>query len=296
MSMKLEARMIYYDQVHMDIYRTQDNHLVETVVFAGTNYLKTLLSLTNQIGCPVGCDFCFGNQFKYARNITADEFFQQVKGALETNPLVPWYTPDRAVKVGFQRAGEALLNKNFFDGFKQIADSYHPSFQLTTIMPNSDVAQEQLEKLTGYLSTYDNSFQINVSMHTSDESKRKQMMGNFQHLMKFQEIEEFGKKWAKNNQQRRIDLSFVLMDDNEVDFKAIREIFDPNIFAVRFAFYLPSSEETKQRHTPSGQARMNAKIGEAKKEGFAVIPSYPGYVEEIWDTRPFSTYKMLREK
>jgi len=107
--MQLETRMLFYDQVHIDVYRTDDGHRVETAVFAGTNYHKTLLSLTNQIGCMVGCDFCYGNLFKFARNITADEFFQQVTGSLETNPLVPWFDPQRPVKVGFQRAGETLL-------------------------------------------------------------------------------------------------------------------------------------------------------------------------------------------
>jgi len=286
--------MLFYDQVHMDVYRTHDQHIVETVVFAGTNYSKTLISVTNQIGCPVRCDFCYGHNFPYARNITADEFVQQVSGALEENPLVPWYDPERPVKVGFQRAGEALLNKHFYDGFEKIAETYRSSFQLTTVMPNSDVSVKTMEKMREYLSKYHDTFQINVSMHTTDELKRKEMMRGFNHLMDFKEIAEFGEQWVREIRKRRIDLSFVLMEDNEVDFGKIKEMFDSKYFSIRFAFYLPSSEETARLHVPSDHERMYQKSREARELGYHCVQSHAGPVEGKWDTRPFSALKFLR--
>jgi len=147
---------------------------------------------------------------------------------------VPWFDPQRPVKVGFQRAGEALLNKHFYGGLEKIAERYHPSFQLTSIMPNSQIAYDQLGKMQQYLSKYNNTFQINVSMHTSDEDKRKEMMNNFPSLMDFKEIAEFGENWVRDVKERRIDLSFVLMEDNEVDFRKIKELFDPRYFSIRF--------------------------------------------------------------
>jgi len=294
-NMKLESQLLFYDQVHIDIYKIENNQRVETAVFAGTNYHKTLLSLTNQIGCMVGCDFCYGKSNKFYRNITADEYLQQVTGALETNPSVIWYDPKRPIKVGFQRAGEALLNKNFFSGLEKIAEKYKPGFQLTSVMPNSNISYEQLSLMEQYLSKYQNSFQINVSMHTSDEKKRKSMMNNFSHLMDFKQIAEFGEKWVKKINQRKINLSFVLMEDNEVDFDVIKGLFKPEYFSIRFAFYLPSSEETKQKHAPSNRERMNQKANEARNKGFHVIESAAGPVEQMWDTRPFSALKMLRD-
>jgi adenine C2-methylase RlmN of 23S rRNA A2503 and tRNA A37 len=293
--MKLETRMLFYDQVHMDVYRTDDQHIVETVVFAGTNYHKTLLSLTNQIGCSVRCDFCYGNNFPYARNITADEFLQQVSGALEENSLVPWFDPERPVKVGFQRAGEALLNKHFYDGFERIAETYHPSFQLTTILPSSDISLRMLSQVREYLTRYLETFQINISMHTTDEEKRKQMMSRFNHLMTFKDIAKFGEEWVRTIRKRRIDLSFVLMEDNEVDFRKIRETFDPRFFSIRFASYLPSSEETARLHIPSSHERMHRKAKEARELGYHCVQSHAGPVEGIWDTRPFSALKLLRK-
>jgi len=293
--MKLEARMLFYDQVHMDIYRTHDKQIIETVVFAGTNYHKTLISVTNQIGCPVRCDFCFGHNFPYARNITADEFIQQVSGALEENPLVPWYDPKRPIKVGFQRAGEALLNKYFFQGLEKIAETYKPSFQLTSVMPNSEISIKLIEEMKQYLSEYPETFQINVSMHTTDEDKRREMMNGFSHLMDYKEIAEFGEQWVREVRKRRIDLSFVLMEDNEVDFNKIREMFDPRYFSMRFAFYLPSSEETAKLHQPSSLERMNRKFREARELGYHCVQSFAGPVEGKWDTRPFSALKLFKK-
>lgn len=285
----------FYNQVHIDVYKTHDGHRVETAVFGGTNYHKTLISMTNQIGCQVRCDFCFGNKYHFVRNIEPDEFLQQVVGVVESDAQVPWLDRERPVKVGFQRAGEALLNENFLDGLVKIADRYKPSFQLTTIMPNAKVSYDLIGGIKQYLHNYPETFQINVSMHTSDEDKRKEMMRNFPQLMKFKEIAEFGEKWVREVKKRRIDLSFVLMEDNEVDLGLIRELFDPKYFSIRLAFYLPSSEETAQRHKPSGKDRMNKIADEARKQGYHCIESVAGPIEKIWDTRPFSALKMLRD-
>ena len=161
-------------------------------------------------------------------------------------------------------------------------------------MPNSTVSYELIEKMRKYLSNYHETFQINVSMHTTDEQKRKEMMRGFNHLMDFKEIAEFGEQWVREIRKRRIDLSFVLMEDNEVDFRKVRELFDPKYFSIRFAFYLPSSEVTAKLHVPSDHERMYRKSREARELGYHCVQSHAGPVEGKWDTRPFSSLKMLR--
>ena len=45
--------------VLIDVYRTRDGHMIETAAYTGADYEdRTFISVTNQIGCPVRCDFC----------------------------------------------------------------------------------------------------------------------------------------------------------------------------------------------------------------------------------------------
>ncbi|MBU0461648.1 MAG: hypothetical protein KJ574_03610 [Nanoarchaeota archaeon] len=134
-------------------------------------------------------------------------------------------------------------------------------------------------------------------MHTSDEGKRKRMMHDYPALMSFIEISQFGEEWVSAMPalvRRKVNLSFVLMEDNEIDLKKIRKIFDPNYFAIRLAIYLPNTRETAERHPASTEERMAEKAEEAKTTGFDCIESRPGNIEQIWNTRPWSAFTMLR--
>ncbi len=298
----LEAQLLFAPGIHINVFRTHDNHLVEAVAHTGKMYHKTLISVTNQIGCPVGCDFCKVSEQRFKRNITAAEYHQQVQSIIENVGSIPWFDPQKPVKVCFTRAGEALLNKETLDGIAALAESYAPSFQFTTVMPGAPVARKLLQEMQNYLARYTNAFQINVSMHTSDEEKRMEMFGSYAKLMSFKEIAEVGKEWVnavgngrgERSTRRKVNLSFVLMEDNEVDLRKMRELFHPDYFAIRYALYLPSSAATAALHAPSPLDVMCIKAREARELGYDCIESIPQQLEMIWDTRPYSAFKMLK--
>jgi len=292
----LEAQLRFYPGVHINLFRTDDNLLVETVAFTGEQYHKNLISLTNQIGCPVKCDFCKVAEMGYLRNITPEEYLGQVQSVMDNEGALPWFDPQREVKVCFTRAGEALLNRHTFDGLVQIAEKYQPSFQFTSVLPKVPLAYTLLEQMKAYLQPYENTFQINISMHTSDEEKRRVMMGAYPGLMDFKEMAEWGREWYAAVGKRKINLSFVLMDDNEVDLRKIRELFHPAYFAVRFAMYLPSTPQTARLHPASPLSVMALKAREAQALGYECIESVAKDIEKVWDTRPHSGFTMYREK
>lgn len=290
----LEAQLRFYPGVHLNIFRTDDNHLVETIAYSGEQYRKNLISITNQIGCPVKCDFCKVSERDYLRNITAEEYLQQVDSIMKNEEKIPWFNPEREMVVCFTRAGEALLNKHTFAGLVQIVEAYNPSFQFTTVMPKVPVTYTLLEQMKEYLKTYENTFQINISMHTSDEGKRKHMMNSYPGLMEFQEIAEWGREWYATVRKRKINLSFVLMEDNEVDLRKIRELFHPDCFSIRYALYLPSTPQTALLHPASPRQKMKIKAREAQELGYLCIESLAKDIEHIWDTRPHSGFNMYR--
>lgn len=288
-----EAQFRFFPGAHIDVHRAHDGHLVETAVFSGEQYHKTLISVTSQIGCPAKCSFCFLGDYNFSRNVNMKEYLQQVQTVLENKYGIPWFDPKKEVKVCFTRAGEPLMNSNTIDGVAAIAENFSPSFQLSSIMPNTKSARTLLQYLMGYIKGYKESFQINVSMHTTDEEKRKQMIG-YDVLMSFKEIAEFGEEWNKVTGKRKVNLSFVLMDDNEVDIRKMKDMFNPEFFAIRFALYLPSSAETAEKHPLSIIERMEGEVKIAKALGYECIESVAKDVEMKWDTRPGSGLKMLR--
>ncbi len=240
------------------------------------------------------CDFCKVAERGYLRNITPDEYLGQVQSVMENAGDIPWFDPQREVEVCFTRAGEALLNKHTFEGLVQIAEKYHPRFQFTSVIPDVPIAYTLLEQMKAYLQQYENTFQINISMHTSDEAKRKIMMNSYPGLMDFKEMAEWGKEWYTAVGKRKINLSFVLMDDNEVDLRKIRELFHPDYFAVRYALYLPSTSQTALRHPASPLHKMKVKAGQARELGYLCIESVAKEIEHVWDTRPHSGFNMYR--
>ncbi len=299
-SMTLETHMRFasrtnHSGVHLEVYRTHDDKLVETMTCSGEDYQnRTLVSITNQIGCPVRCDFCKVSELSLVRNITVAEYLQQVAGVVQNINGVPWFNPAWPVKVSFGRAGEPLLNANTMEAVFALAELYRNAFQLFSVMPGSPTTNKLLEAIMQFVSTYENTFQLNVSMHTTDENKRRLIMPKGK-LMSFEEIGRFGELWHKANPKRKIDLSFILMEDVVVDFRAIRDIFDPRFFTIRLAYYLPSSAQTALRHPSSDDSRLVQKAQEARDLGYSCIEARAGPIERIWDSRPYSGFRMLRD-
>lgn len=290
-SLELEVR--YHPQIHINLHRTHDNHLVESIAYSGSEYNKTIIAITNQIGCPVGCDFCYVSKRRFERNITAEEYLQQVEEVVENRNLIPWFDPEKKLKVSFCRAGEPLLNENTTEGILKIAEKYHPQFQFVSIMPNTPVTNSLLEGISEFAKNYDKPFQMMISMHTTDEGKRRDIIP-YNSLMNFKEIAEFGEEWVRKTNNRKINLHFALMEDNEVDLENLREIFSPDYFAVRFGFYLPSTRETAEKHKPSLVKRLEQKLEEAKKLEFMAIRSQAKDIEFVWDCRSHCSFKFLR--
>ncbi|MBW2987550.1 hypothetical protein KY336_03285 [Candidatus Woesearchaeota archaeon] len=287
-----EAHVRYRPGVHIDVFRTHDNELVDVAVFSGEMYHKNLISIASQIGCPADCTFCYVGDYK--RDINAKEYVQQVALALANKENVPWFDPKRELKVCFTREGEPLLNPATDGGLVAIAVEHEPSFQLTTIMPSGKKTKRLLQNIMGFFCDYKNSFQINISMHSTDEEKRKEMI-RYEKLMGFKEIAEFGEQWHKMIGRRKINLSFVLMEDIEVDMRKMAEIFNPAHFSIRFALYLPCTKGFGQRHRPMSTAYMTTKAAEAKRYGFDCIESIASPIEQEWHTRPGIIRSLYRE-
>jgi 23S rRNA (adenine2503-C2)-methyltransferase len=296
--LRREARMIFTHPdatesvVVIEVLRTRDEQRVETVAYSGADYEdETYISVTTQIGCPVRCDFCKVSELALVRNVTVEEYVAQVARMLESGSFG---LDQRPLKISFGRAGEPLLNRNTVVAMQRMAELWEPSFQVFSVMPDNLAAHAVREELLEFAAEYPGTVQLVISMHSTDERQRGSMMPYRGRLLDFERLAAFGARWA-SSVSRQISLSFALMDDATVDLTSLARVFEPSVFAVRFALYVPSSSSTLARHAPSPIERLRSLGKEARALGYLVIESPAGPIERIWDSRPYSGFRMLVE-
>ncbi len=292
---RLETQIRYYPAIHIDIHRTHDNLLMETATYSGEPYHKTIVAITTQIGCPAKCDFCLVGESGFKRNADPDEQLQQVRAVIENPTGIPWLDPKKPVKVSLCRAGEPLLNPYMSEALEEIARAYNPSFQAASIMPDRPTTHKILSEMAAFVREYNNSFQMMVSLHTTDENKRKNMI-NYRNLMSFQQIKEFGEWWVNETRyKRKVNLHFAMMEDNEIDLAKIREIFNPRYFAIRLGFYMPTTRHNAALHPAPKLQKLKDKSREAQELGYTCIESIARDIEHAWDCRANCGFKLFRE-
>ena len=87
------------------IFKTADNHLIESVILRPKTG-RTSLCISSQVGCACYCSFCATGKMGFTRHLTVDEILDQV---VQANRLLK--PEGRSVRnVVFMGMGEPLLN------------------------------------------------------------------------------------------------------------------------------------------------------------------------------------------
>jgi 23S rRNA (adenine2503-C2)-methyltransferase len=100
---KLEGKQVSRDGTIKYVFSLEDGKNIESVFIPEPT--RATLCLSTQVGCPLGCTFCYSGTIPLSRNLTVGEILGQfvgVKADLET-------TPSRT-NVVFMGMGEPLLN------------------------------------------------------------------------------------------------------------------------------------------------------------------------------------------
>jgi 23S rRNA (adenine2503-C2)-methyltransferase len=179
--------------------------------------------------------------------------------------------------------GEPALNPAVLEALKELPDKYDAPGLLPCV---STVAPKGSEKFFQDLknikdSNYNNGrFQLQFSVHTTDDEKRKELIPI--EKWSLQQIADFGHDWMEPG-DRKVTLNFALAQNSPLDVKVIREIFDPQTFLIKLTPINPTSraEENKLITVidPDDPASGEPIVKEFRKEGFEVILSI-GEVEE----------------
>ena len=150
------------------IFKTSDNHLIETVILKPESG-RTALCISSQVGCSCYCSFCATGLMGFSRNLTINEILDQV---LIANRLVK--LENRSIRnIVFMGMGEPFLNQNtVFDAINVLIDpaffnlsSSHITVSTVGIVPGMLAYSEKLPNC-----------RLALSLHSAIQSVRERLM------------------------------------------------------------------------------------------------------------------------
>lgn len=246
-----------------------------------TRQQKWILIVSSLYGCPVDCKMCDAGSFYHGR-LSKEAIFAQI------DHIITARYPDRKVsvkqlKVQFARTGEPSFNIHVLDVINEF-DYYFetPSFipSISTIAPNgTDLFFEELLKVKQQKS-YGLNFQLQFSIHTTDEKKRDELIPVKK--WSFKKIGEYSEKfYAKGG--KKIALAFAVSNEYPVHPGRLLSYFDPKKFIIKLTPLNPTynasaNQITTLINTPNTES-IKLLTEEFNQCGYETIISYGEYEE-----------------
>ena len=233
---------------------------------------KWVLIVSTLYGCPVGCRFCDAGGF-YQGKLFKDEIISQI------DYLIKLRFPDRKVKVKkfkiqFSRMGEPSLNQNLLEVLRELPHLYDaPGLlpTLSTMAPQgTDKFFEELLEIKNQL--YKENFQLQFSIHTTDDKLRNWLMP----VKKWglEKIAQYGESFCAKG-ERKITLNFALGNQMRIDPSILLRTFAPDKFLIKITPINPTYRASQNRissHILPHKEKYEI-IEELKKAGYEVILS-----------------------
>jgi len=168
---------------------------------------KFAVCVSCQIGCPVGCKFCYSGKIGFKRNLSSDEIFNQVVVAKEVVSRDP-------TSIVFMGMGEPTLNlENVLAAGERMHDEFHISYNRITI---STSCLKNLGKLV------DSKFNLALSIHSPFDSVRKSLIPGSNSISK---IVRFANDYiSRGNNKKYIMIEYSMIsgvNDSDKDLKKL---------------------------------------------------------------------------
>lgn len=219
--------------VHVARFRGDDRYLAEFVgSLSGSPSPdeKWVAILSSQYGCPVGCPFCdAGDHFN--GNLTKEELLAQLDYLVDAR-FPGRKVPTRKFKVQFARMGEPALNPAVVDAIREMRTRYDaPGLMpcVSTVAP--ELSGDFFERLLAVKrELYDESFQLQFSIHTTDPALREKLVPC--RKWSLERMADYGARFH-GGRGRKVALNFALSPNAPVDARLLLRHFDPKHFMVK---------------------------------------------------------------
>ncbi|MDR1982742.1 MAG: 23S rRNA (adenine(2503)-C(2))-methyltransferase RlmN [Holosporaceae bacterium] len=195
------------DETQKALLKLEDGNCIETVLIPEAK--RTTVCVSSQIGCPIGCKFCYTGTQKFVRNLTSSEIISQI-----------FFWKDRFEKpitnIVFMGMGEPLLNfENLSNTIELLLDEKAHNFSRHKItVSTSGVIENEIINLARW------GIKLAISLHASNDEKRSYLMP----INKKYDIKTLltaAKKYQKISRTDHITFEYLLLKDiNDTDSDA----------------------------------------------------------------------------
>ena len=149
-------------------FKLHDDHIVEGVLIPADERMTACVS--SQVGCSLSCTFCATGYMKRERNLDVGEIYDQV---VEIRNQASEHFDASLSNIVFMGMGEPLLNyQNVMEGIDRIIspDGLNMSPKRIT------VSTAGIAKMIKKLADDEVKFNLAISLHAADDTKRNQIM------------------------------------------------------------------------------------------------------------------------
>lgn len=207
-------------------------------------YKRTVICVSVQSGCPVGCKFC-GTGKKFIRNLTDLEIITQVNTCLADMHIQDVDASGERFQIMFMSMGEPTLN----------IDNVGAAIrQLNTIYPNAELLISTMG--TKNASAFDKLLKLSVdipkvglqfSVHEAYEEKRN-MLIPYKNKLNLREIRDYGIVWNRKT-NRPVYVNYCIGENNQSggEMDRLKDLFSPAVFNFTFSVICSADESMKEK-------------------------------------------------
>ena len=206
---------------------------------------KWVLIVSTLRGCPVSCPICDAG-IRFGGRLDAAEIMGQIDYMIRRRfPGGKVSVPK--LKIQFARMGDPAFNPAVIDVLERLPEIYPEAPGLmpsiSTIAPaGTDGFFDKLTDVKKRLYP-DGRFQMQFSLHTSDEEKRFELVPL--RTWSFRRMAEWGESFHSPG-DRRISLNFAPVHGFPVNAASIAEVFSPELFMVKLTPVNPTLESARR--------------------------------------------------
>ena len=279
--MKVVSRTKEHEIASVFVAENRDGRLIEFVESIQPPKdisKKWVIILSTLFGCPVNCQFCDAGG-DYGGRLSAEEIFFQIDYLVKQR--FPSGKPEtEKFKIQFARMGEPSFNPAVLEVLKSFPSKYPTDnfvASLSSIAPHG-TAMFFDELLEIKKTLYDTSFQLQFSLHSTDEEQRNELIPVKK--WSFGEMAAYGNRFYSEG-GKKLTLNFALGKKNILEPKVLLEYFDPDVFLVKLT---PVNPTFKARSNGIDSLIVRGKseypvVDALKIAGYEVILSIGEYEE-----------------
>jgi len=195
------------DGTQKALLQLEDGNTVETVLIPDEK--RTTVCVSSQIGCPMGCKFCYTGTQKFVRNLTASEIISQIFFWKDRQPVT---------NTVFMGMGEPLLNsENLFSVLELLLSEKTHNFSRNKItVSTSGVIENAIMDLAKF------GVKLAFSLHAPNDEKRSSIMP-VNKKYDIAALLETARNYYKNSNTDHITFEYLLLKNvNDSDNDALQ--------------------------------------------------------------------------